>query len=389
MTITANTRAEATGLAVDTIRQSAAKHWEFVDVLNVVACLAVIILLHVSLNAFSPEPSRAWVKAVAFQAVGIFAVSVYFMISGMNLLGCRCRYSTKTFFKKRLWRVGKALILASLVCYLLFGLFPSAFGTQAVADSFGPLDFIRRFLTNKVNDFYWFLYSIIYLYMITPLLSLAADDKRLMRYLIVVNFAIAWGVPLVERLGVTEQYFTSSLHWLLYTSQDMLYFLLGYYLVHHVEWRFPTWAWLLIAVAAAAVMFGTALWTNGYFSVTGLSSEYHNYAINGSPVRVVESAAVFMLFRELEPRLRALPGGTRSMVHTLSGAVLGVYLFHLLTINWLTVNVHGAAGIILSRSPLLRLVVIYLVAVVCVIAGKWAIASIKLVVNGRSDWNAL
>ena len=62
------------------------------------------------------------------------------MISGMNLLGYQRRYSTRTFFRKRLWRVGKALVLASLVCYLLFGLFPSAFGTQAVADSFGPVD---------------------------------------------------------------------------------------------------------------------------------------------------------------------------------------------------------------------------------------------------------
>ncbi|WP_160319045.1 acyltransferase [Bifidobacterium aesculapii] len=387
MTITANTRADTTGLAVDTTRQTAAKHWEFVDVLNVVACLAVI-LLHVSLNAFSPEPSHAWGKAVAFQAIGIFAVPVYFMISGMNLLGYRHRYSTKTFFKKRLWRVGRALILASLVCYLLFGLFPSAFGTQAVADSFGPADFIRRFLTDDINGFYWFLYSIIYLYMITPLLSLATDDKRLMRYLIVVNFAIAWGVPLVERLGVAEQYFTSSLHWPLYMSQDMLYFLLGYYLVHHVEWRFPVWVWLLIAASAAVVMFVTALWTNGYFGNAGVSGEYHNYAINGSPVRVVESAAVFMVFRELEPRLRALPERARSLTRTLSGAVLGVYLFHLLTLNWLAVNVHGAAGAALSRFPLLRLVVVYLVTVACVIAGKWAIASIQLVVNGRRDGNA-
>ena len=155
------------------------RRWVFVDVLNVVACLAVI-LLHVSLNAFSPEPSRTWVEAVAFQAVGIFAVPVYFMISGMNLLGYQRRYSTRTFFRKRLWRVGKALVLASLVCYLLFGLFPSAFGTQAVADSFGPVDFVKRFLADDINSFYWFLYSIIYLYMITPLLSLAADDKRLM-----------------------------------------------------------------------------------------------------------------------------------------------------------------------------------------------------------------
>lgn len=261
------------------------RRWVFVDVLNVVACLAVI-LLHVSLNAFSPEPSRTWVEAVAFQAVGIFAVPVYFMISGMNLLGYQRRYSTRTFFRKRLWRVGKALVLASLVCYLLFGLFPSAFGTQAVADSFGPVDFVKRFLADDINSFYWFLYSIIYLYMITPLLSLAADDKRLMQYLIVVDFAIAWGVPLLERLGV----------------------------------------------------------------------------------------AVFMLLRECEPRLRAVPERARGLIRVLSGAVLGVYLFHLPVINWLTANVHGAFGDALARYPLLRLVVIYAVTVVIVIAVKRLIA---------------
>lgn len=348
------------------------RRWVFVDVLNVVACLAVI-LLHVSLNAFSPEPSRTWVEAVAFQAVGIFAVPVYFMISGMNLLGYQRRYSTRTFFRKRLWRVGKVLVLASLVCYLLFGLFPSAFGTQAVADSFGPVDFVKRFLADDINSFYWFLYSIIYLYMITPLLSLAADDKRLMQYLIVVDFAIAWGVPLLERLGVAERYLESLLHWPLYMSQDMLYFLLGYYLIHHVEWRVPAWVWLLVAGAAAAVMFGTALWTNGYFS-GGLSGEYHNYAVNGSPVRVVESVAVFMLLRECEPRLRAVPERARGLIRVLSGAVLGVYLFHLPVINWLTANVHGAFGDALARYPLLRLVVIYAVTVVIVIAVKRLIA---------------
>ncbi len=235
------------------------------------------------------------------------------------------------------------------------------------------MDFVKRFLADDINSFYWFLYSIIYLYMITPLLSLAADDKRLMQYLIVVDFAIAWGVPLLERLGVAERYLESLLHWPLYMSQDMLYFLLGYYLIHHVEWRVPAWVWLLVAGAAAAVMFGTALWTNGYFS-GGLSGEYHNYAVNGSPVRVVESVAVFMLLRECEPRLRAVPERARGLIRVLSGAVLGVYLFHLPVINWLTANVHGAFGDALARYPLLRLVVIYAVTVVIVIAVKRLIA---------------
>ena len=62
------------------------------------------------------------------------------------------------------------------------------------------------------------------------------------------------------------------------------------------------------------------------------------------------------------------------MIRVLSGAVLGVYLFHLPVINWLTANVHGAFGDALARYPLLWLVVIYAVTVVIVIAVKRLIA---------------
>ena len=359
----------------------------FVDVLNVVSCIAVL-MLHVSLNVFAPERSHAWAQAVAFQAVAIFAVPVFFMVSGMNLLGYRSRYSTKAFIRKRLWRVGKALILASICCYLLFVLFPQAFGTQAYADSFGFIDFTKRFMTNNVNDFYWFLYSIIYLYALTPLLSLAADNKRLMEYLIILTFAFAWGIPLLEHLGVGEQYFASSLNWPLYTSQDLLYFLLGYYLAHHAKLRLPSWAWLLIAACAAAAMFAMALRTNGYFAgARPMPTEYHNYAINGSPIRVVESVAVFMLFAGIEPWLRSLPHHVLGMLRALSGAVLGVYLFHILTLNWLATNVHGAFGEALTRFPLLRLAIIYVVTTVIVIVGKILIAKGMAILPGKPARN--
>ena len=67
------------------------------------------------------------------------------MVSGMNLLDYRKKYSTKVFFKKRFVRVGRALILGSIACYLLFGLLPGLFyGAQSIADSFG---FRRSFMT--------------------------------------------------------------------------------------------------------------------------------------------------------------------------------------------------------------------------------------------------
>ena len=132
----------------------------FVFALNIVACFAVVVL-HTTLPVYTPWNSLRWVEMVALQAVSVFAVPVFFMISGMNLLGYRDRYSTRDFFRKRLWKTGRALVLASVLCYLIFSMFPHSFyGAEEFRQSFGFVDFIKRFLTDHINDTYWFLYSI-------------------------------------------------------------------------------------------------------------------------------------------------------------------------------------------------------------------------------------
>ena len=88
-------------------------HMVFVDILNIVCALAVV-MLHTSLNVYVP-----WSFSLKLQAVFIFAVPVFFMISGMNLLGYRTKYSTKEFFFKRVRRVGTAFLLGSILCFAI------------------------------------------------------------------------------------------------------------------------------------------------------------------------------------------------------------------------------------------------------------------------------
>ena len=95
----------------------------FVYVLNIVSCFAVV-LLHTTLPVYSPQPTWHWLEMLSLQSLAIFAVPVFFMVSGMNLLGYRNRYPTSVFFRKRFWRVGKAMLLGSLACYVLFCVFP-------------------------------------------------------------------------------------------------------------------------------------------------------------------------------------------------------------------------------------------------------------------------
>lgn len=91
----------------------------FEDVLNVVSCFAVVAL-HCSLAVFSPERGLTWERALVCQAVFIFAVPIFVMLSGANLMEYRKRYSTAQFFKRRVLRTGLALVVGSAVFYLIY-----------------------------------------------------------------------------------------------------------------------------------------------------------------------------------------------------------------------------------------------------------------------------
>ena len=59
-----------------------------------------------------------WLIDVVYQSLCIFAVPVFFMISGANLLGYRKKYDTKTFFVKRFKKVVFTLCVASAIVYV-------------------------------------------------------------------------------------------------------------------------------------------------------------------------------------------------------------------------------------------------------------------------------
>lgn len=74
----------------------APRHY-WMDLLNVIACFAVV-MLHCTTTVFANSGDTEWHLDVLFQSICIFAVPVFFMISGANLLGYREKYDTKTFF---------------------------------------------------------------------------------------------------------------------------------------------------------------------------------------------------------------------------------------------------------------------------------------------------
>ena len=75
----------------------------YFDVLNIIACLAVLILHH---NGIVWQFSKSWSWRISLlvECAFYWAVPIFLMLSGATLMNYREKYSTQTFFRKRFIR---------------------------------------------------------------------------------------------------------------------------------------------------------------------------------------------------------------------------------------------------------------------------------------------
>lgn len=294
------------------------------DALNVFACIAVVIL-HCSSNVFQNEGGWHWRYCVAMQSMFIFAVPIFFMISGANLLGYRKRYSTKDFFHKRMKRILGVFIGCSLLIYILQCLPIAPLGYGWRQPSF--FDFIRSFMDNSINNIYWYFYAIIGLYLVTPIFSLIADNKRLMEYAIVICFITSAIFPLVSRLMNGYNPFVNFTY--PYLSSWLLYFLAGYYVNTHLNRRVPYIALAAAALASIVFMFAMTIHTNDVARLAlGAEAQYDSFYANamGLPGAVL-SISLFIAAKQLDGRFAS--SHYYPAIKSLSALSLGVYAIHL------------------------------------------------------------
>lgn len=285
----------------------------------------------------------------------------------------------ESVFQKTIRTSGTCVDSGQHPCYLLFGLLPGLFyGAQSIADGFGPVDFCKRFLTNSIIDIYWFLYTIIYLYLLTPLLSKIVHDRRLLEYAIALTLFCSILIPAAKAIGINEEYFSPLLSWPLFASSALLYFLLGYYLENYglpLHWN--ALAWAATFLGSVTLMFLGGLWWNGFFQ-NSMGVEYQNYLVGiSSPLCVISAVSLFMLCKALEPSLQRGSDRMKSIIRKVSSVSLGVYMFHLLLVN---LTLGGPFERILTFGqyhPFIKAIAVYLLTGIAVYVGKWCISKVK------------
>lgn len=174
------------------------KHYYYMDILNIMATMAVL-WLHTSEYAFEYKPyDPSWYISLIIQVVFIWAVPIFFMISGANLLNYRDRYDTKTFFKKRMLRVLLPFIFWSFIWY--------AWNHFVMhQDNWSIKGFINGIEYDTIQPIFWFFYFVIPIYIAMPFLSVLATkaNKKVVTYIITLYVIgvgiINYGYMLLQR----------------------------------------------------------------------------------------------------------------------------------------------------------------------------------------------
>lgn len=322
----------------------------FLDVLRWFATVAVVFYHVLNIALSDVEIDRGVEFAYNLIAVPMhWHVPMFLMISGALFLNPAKEISYRQLFTKNIRR----LLLALGVFGIPMALMKEVFNERAISFA-GLLRSVYLVFAGQTWRHMWFLYMLIGLYLLTPMLKTYVNNasKKEKLYLILLIFAFTGLKPTIE------EYFNINIGFDIPISSGALgYYLLGHFMMYEVDTTKTRTRSITGICASLAV-----IWLSAVFE-WGLPLE------TNSPVITVLTLSLFSLAKSLK-----LHSAFLSRTKYLA---FGVYLTHMVFIffayrflgispfdypAWLIVPVFGTAffamslvsSIILNKIPILK-----------------------------------
>lgn len=280
----------------------------YLDVIRVFSCI-MIVLMH------SPQrdtDAPAYIQAPLY-FITASGLCLFFMVSGALLLPAKT--DTFTFLKRRLGKVIGPLLFWTLF-YIAINLFT---GEATWNDTLHSL--ISFPFTRQGHGVLWFLYVLIGLYLLSPVISpmlQKASQKEIQFYLLL------WGIAMCYPILAPFVQLTVNTYGILYYFSGFAgYFVLGYYL-HTYNHQ--------IGMGGIAVLFVLPILAFIACYGTGLNKMFHDaFWYEGIAVALMCVAWFLALRKWMMNRNLSLGGG--KILTTLSNCTFGVYLMQVFVLR--------------------------------------------------------
>lgn len=295
----------------------------YFDFIRVLA-IFLVIFIHISaIDTVKNIGTGQWQITKFLNFFAHASVPLFFMISGALLLNSSKTKSLSYTWKKRIPRVVIPFVLWSILSTLAVAVYAHSFSLSNV------LKMYAVFLYQPVSPTLWFMYPLIGLYVLSPLIRAMVENAntKLLWYITVV-----WLIT--NSLMPTLSYFlpkdiSHALDFYPGASFTLMggyigYFILGYLLtkldVHRIN------SWLLLLVMVVMTLLGN------YFSIAfPKSNEGQSYVT--SIFIVLMSISTYLLLQKWAEHIHAK--SVKATFSILSPLVFGIYLIHNILILFL------------------------------------------------------
>ena len=303
-----------------------------------------------------------WFSANIIESIFYFAVPVFFMITGITLADYKERYSTKTFFKKRIEKTLIPYIVWSLLAFV----FLFATGTLKPEDITPSWIIISLIWTSNIIAYYWFFGALFAFYLLMPFIASIDKDQKLKVFKYLIIFIFICNVTLffiLKLFGLYPEVIdTSGIGF-----SNIIFVLLGYYIYKKPPVRSAKIAIYILAVIGLLVhMVGTYLLSMKAGEVNEMLKGYANFP------SVLYSLGVFVLLRDIAAKIEKIDW-LRKFIE-----LLGKYTFEVFLLHWFVINITGLFITIDDKNLLYRLLFPLFIYAVTVIV-TWLLRKIPVI----------
>jgi surface polysaccharide O-acyltransferase-like enzyme len=319
-----------------------------VDLIRTIA-IVLVILLHASIEPnpnvdfMSPQGVELWWVSDVYDSIGRMCIPLFVMLTGALLLQPnKAEEPLRVFFRKRWSRIGIPIVFWNIVFFVwIFTVKEQPFSAVAV---------LQGLLAGPYVHF-WYLYVLIGLYLLTPLLRVivAYADWKLIRYFLVVWFLGTGIMPLLflfSSISPQAVWFRDSVF--------ILTGLIGYYIFGAYASR--------LRVRAGVLWVGlilSTLWTivGTYLLVGTLGEAYSQFFLDASSFSVILASLSLFLILAATPNQtiqNRLPRGSRAL-KAISENTLPIYIFHVIVLEALQYGYLGFKVSVTTLNPIIEI----------------------------------
>lgn len=298
------------------------------DVLRIIAIIAVIFV-HSCAPGFVdrfPYNSTEYLACCSYGAAARFCVPVFIMVSGMFLLKPTADYSLKKLYSKKILRLSVAYLIWSVV--YIIALAGALFLTQR--DALSQMDRSAMLdLFGKSQVTLWFMFIIIGLYVLTPILRWIAKNEDIMNYFMILGMIFVFFrnlIVYIPGIGLDICFVVDRFDVKLVAGFST-YFLLGYWLANHELSKKTRAAVYVLGIVSVFATIAGNLLLSAARKETG--EWLFDYLL---PTTMLTSAAVFVFCKQAFSGKNPSPS-VRKLISQAGRFSFGIYFVHVLFLH--------------------------------------------------------